>query len=83
MVVSRPRVVFCTGVASARATNCRRNSDFKRLCTGSLSIPKSNIGSVGDTLLATIGADVAESSAEAGLEMRIEAEVVAATCCSL
>lgn len=42
-----------------------------------------DIGSVGDTLLATIGADVAESSAEAGLEMRIEAEVVAATCCSL
>ena len=47
------------------------------------AFPKSNIGSVGDTLLATIGADVAESSAEAGLEMRIEAEVVAATCCSL
>ena len=47
------------------------------------AFPKSNIGSVGDTLLATIGADVAESSAEAGLEMRIKAEVVAATCCSL
>ena len=47
------------------------------------AFPQSNIGSVGDTLLATIGADVAESSAEAGLEMRIEAEVVAATCCSL